>query len=119
MAGLKLVDALGREHALAAPPLRIVSLVPSHTETLFALGAGARVVGVTDYCVHPAGGVAGSTRVGGTKNPSLARIQALEPDLVIANKEENRRATVRALEDAGIPVFVSGASGPWSWSPSP
>ncbi len=109
MAGLKLVDSLGREHALAARPRRIVSLVPSHTETLFALGAGARVAGVTDYCVHPASGVAGTTKVGGTKNPSLRRIQELRPDLVIANKEENRRATVRALEEAGIPVFVTYA----------
>ena len=109
MADLTLVDALGREHLLAAGPRRIVSLVPSHTETLFALGAGARVVGVTDYCVHPASGVAGVARVGGTKNPSLLRIQELRPDLVIANKEENRRATVRALEDAGIPVFVTYA----------
>ena len=109
MAALKLTDALGREHVLAAPPQRIVSLVPSLSETLFALGHGERVVGVTDYCVHPAEAVAHVPRVGGTKNPVVRRIIELTPDLVLANKEENRRRTVEQLEAAGIPVFVTYA----------
>lgn len=88
-------------------PRRIVSLVPSLTETLFALGLGARVVGVTDWCVHPADGVAPLPKVGGTKNPDVPAILALRPDLVIANREENRRRDVERLEAAGVPVWVT------------
>lgn len=84
-----------------------MSLVPSWTETLFALGRGSLLVGITDYCVHPADGVAGLPRVGGTKNPRLETIRALEPDLVIANREENRRRDVERLEASGIPVWVT------------
>jgi len=88
-------------------PQRIVSLVPSLTESLFALGLGERVVGVTEWCVHPAERVAGLPRLGGTKNPDLAAIRALAPDLVIANQEENRRRDVEKLEAAGIHVWVT------------
>ncbi|HTO53697.1 MAG TPA: helical backbone metal receptor [Myxococcota bacterium] len=102
-------DALGREHELAAPPRRIVSLVPSWTEALFALGAGDSVVGVTEYCVHPAEGVARLAKLGGTKNPSVAAIVGLRPELVIANQEENRRRDVERLEAAGLRVFVTAA----------
>jgi ABC-type Fe3+-hydroxamate transport system substrate-binding protein len=108
---VRIRDALGREHAFGAPPRRIVSLVPSLTETLFALGAGASLAGVTDFCVHPADAVASLPRVGGTKNPRVAAILELEPDLVLANKEENRRRDVLALEAAGVPVFVTYARG--------
>lgn len=104
---LTLVDALGREHAFARRPQRIVSLVPSITETLFALGAGSALVGATDYCVHPEAELADVPRVGGTKNADLERIRALRPDLVLANKEENRRRTVEQLQAAGVPVFVT------------
>ena len=104
-------DALGREHSFTAKPRRIVSLVPSWSETLFALGAGEALAGVTDFCVHPADGVQSLPRVGGTKNPNLAAIHALRPDLVLANKEENRRRDVEALEAAGFPVFVTYARG--------
>lgn len=92
---------------VSEPPRRVVSLVPSVTETLFDLGMGETVVGVTDYCVHPAERVAGLPKVGGTKNPNLAQIIALKPDLVIANREENRKADVEALQAAGIPVWVT------------
>lgn len=91
----------------ASPARRIVSLVPSLTEGLFALGLGPRVVGVTDWCIHPAEGVAGLPKLGGTKNPDLAAILALAPDLVIANHEENRRQDVERLVAAGIPVWVT------------
>ena len=91
----------------AGRPERIVSLVPSLTESCFALGLGERVVGVTDWCVHPAEGVAALPKVGGTKNPDLDAIRALRPDLVIANREENRRRDVERLEAAGIPVWVT------------
>jgi len=91
----------------AQPPHRIVSLVPSLTEALFALGLGERVVGVTDWCVHPAAQVAGLPKLGGTKNPDLAAIRALAPDLVIANHEENRRRDVEQLEAGDIHVWVT------------
>lgn len=86
---------------------RIVSLVPSLTEALFALGLGERVVGVTEWCVHPTEGVAPLPKIGGTKNPDVPSILALRPDLVIANREENRRRDVERLEAAGIPVWVT------------
>lgn len=90
-----------------SPARRIVSLVPSLTEALFALGLGSRLVGVTDWCVHPAEGVARLPRLGGTKNPDVAGILSLDPDLVIANREENRPRDVRRLEQAGVPVWVT------------
>jgi ABC-type Fe3+-hydroxamate transport system substrate-binding protein len=96
-----------RPPALGAAPRRIVSLVPSLTEALFALGLGERVVGVTDWCVHPREQVARLPKVGGTKTPDLAAIRALAPDLVIANREENRRRDVERLEQAGIAVWVT------------
>ena len=86
---------------------RIVSLVPSLTEALFALELSDRIVGVTDWCVHPADGVADLPRVGGTKNPSLSRVLELRPDLVLANHEENRRQDIEKLEAAGVPVWVT------------
>jgi ABC-type Fe3+-hydroxamate transport system substrate-binding protein len=88
-------------------PRRIVSLVPSLTEALFALGLGERVVGVTEWCVHPAEGVAPLAKVGGTKNPDIPSILALRPELVLANREENRRRDVEKLEAAGIRVWVT------------
>ncbi len=100
-------DDLMRTIRLDAPARRVVSLVPSITETLFALGAGDRIVGITDYCVHPAAEVRFKTRVGGTKNFFTERVLTLAPDLVIANAEENRRHQVELLERAGLPVFVT------------
>ena len=88
-------------------PRRIVSLVPSLTEALFALGLGECVVGVTDWCVHPADAVASVPKLGGTKNPNLSAIVALRPELVIANQEENRRRDVERLREAGIAVWVT------------
>ena len=90
-----------------AAPRRIVSLCPSITETLVALGAWKRLVGATRYCVRPEGLLWGLPRIGGTKNPDIARILDLKPDLVFANEEENRREDVEALEAAGIEVDVT------------
>lgn len=92
---------------LERTPQRIVSLVPSLTESLFALGLGPRVVGVTDWCVHPASEVAGLPRVGGTKDPDLRRVVELAPELVLANREENTRRAVERLEAAGLRVWVT------------
>ncbi|HUG37557.1 MAG TPA: cobalamin-binding protein [Candidatus Limnocylindrales bacterium] len=100
------VDATGHAVHLPAPPRRIVSLVPSITETLFALGLGDAVAGCTIYCTQPAAGVAGKTRVGGEKDPKLDVIRALAPDLVVANVEENVREHVETLRGWDIPVYV-------------
>ena len=86
---------------------RIVSLCPSITETLAGLGALASLVGVTRYCVRPKGLPGSLVRVGGTKTPDLERIVDLEPDLVLANEEENRREDVLALRSRGIAVDVT------------
>ncbi len=107
MAILRVSDALERPIVLERPPRRIISLVPSITEALFAFGLGDRIVGLTRFCVEPREAAAGKTKVGGTKNPDLARIMALEPDLVVANAEENRRQDIERLAAAGIAVFVT------------
>ena len=82
-------------------------MVPSLTETLFAIGAGARVVAVTRYCEEPVADVAVLPKVGGTKNPDLVAIRALAPELVIMNAEENRHEDFEALSAAGLAVFVT------------
>jgi len=86
---------------------RLVSLVPSTTELLCALGLADALVGVTVYCVEPRDVVRTKTRVGGEKDPDLAAIRTLAPDLVVANIEENRREDVEALRAAGIEVFLT------------
>lgn len=88
-------------------PGRVVSLVPSLTEAVFALGLGERVVGVTDWCVHPKEGVAALPKVGGTKDTDVDAVVALAPDLVIANHEENTRRVVERLEAHGLRVWVT------------
>ncbi len=87
--------------------MRIVSLCPSLTELVFDLGLGESLVGITRYCVHPAAGVAAVEKVGGTKDPDVARIVALAPDLVLMNREENRVEDGRALEAAGLRCHAS------------
>jgi ABC-type Fe3+-hydroxamate transport system substrate-binding protein len=99
-------DASGEVVAVPARPERIVSLVPSVTETLFALGLGDRVVGVTDWCMHPAPALADRPRVGGTKNPRIDAVAALRPDLILANLEENRAIDVRRLRERGLCTWV-------------
>ena len=101
----ELLPEPGGEHI--ARPARIVSLVPSITESLFALGLGDRVVGITDWCVHPARAVALVPKVGGTKNPDVDAVAALAPDLVIANHEENTRRVVEQLDRLGLSVWVT------------
>lgn len=87
--------------------MRIVSLCPSLTELVYALGRGDTLVGRTKFCVHPADQVDGVETVGGTKNPAIARILALAPDLVLMNEEENRREDAEALARAGVRLHVS------------
>jgi ABC-type Fe3+-hydroxamate transport system substrate-binding protein len=91
---------------LTRPPHRIISLVPSLTEALFAFGLGDRIVGLTEYCVEPQPDVRSKPTIGGTKNPNLQAMLRLAPDLVVANVEENRKVDVEALQARGVAVFV-------------
>jgi ABC-type Fe3+-hydroxamate transport system substrate-binding protein len=104
---MRLEDKSGVTLDLARPPRRIVSLVPSTTETLCALGLAEVLVGVTAYCVAPRDVVRTKTRVGGEKDPDLTAIRALAPDLVVANVEENVREHVDTLRRWGIAVWVT------------
>jgi ABC-type Fe3+-hydroxamate transport system substrate-binding protein len=106
-ASMQIADDMGFRVELEHTPARVVSLVPSWTETLFALGLNSEVVGVTKFCVEPVAAVASIAKVGGTKNPDIRAIVKLEPELVIANAEENRREDVERLREAGIPVFTT------------
>lgn len=87
-------------------PKRIVSLVPSQTELLYTLGLNERVVGITKFCVHPEEWFRSKQRIGGTKNINIDKILSLQPDLVIANKEENVKDQVEALAKR-VPVLVT------------
>jgi ABC-type Fe3+-hydroxamate transport system substrate-binding protein len=104
---IDVVDAAGRRVCLPVFPSRIISLVPSITETLFVLGLGERLVGVTRYCTEPSAGVAQKPKVGGQKDPDLKTIQSLRPDLIVANVEENRREDIDALAAMGIAVYTT------------
>lgn len=97
-------DDLGRAVNLPREATRVVSLVPSLTEALASARAGA-LVGATQFCTHPAG--LNVARVRGTKNPDIAAIAALRPDVVVANQEENRALDAQRLEAAGVPVWVT------------
>jgi ABC-type Fe3+-hydroxamate transport system substrate-binding protein len=97
-------DDLGSPVELNGPARRVVSLVPSLTEAV-ARSAPGLLAGATDWCTHPAD--LAVTRVRGTKNPERAAIIALAPDLVIANREENRKLDVVRLRDAGLAVWVT------------
>jgi ABC-type Fe3+-hydroxamate transport system substrate-binding protein len=92
---------------LSQTPRRIVCLVPSLTEALFAFGLGDRVVGITEYCSEPRPAVQSKPTIGGTKNPDVRAILRLAPDLVVSNVEENRQEDVKFLQAQGIPVFIS------------
>ena len=87
--------------------MRIVSLCPSLTELAFDLGRGDELVGITDYCVHPANRVVSLEKVGGTKTPDVARIVALRPDIVLMNEEENRVEDADELHEAGVACHTS------------
>ena len=102
-----IADAIGRPHARFANPerLRIACLVPSITETLFALGLGEQVVARTGFCIHPEPAVRDVPKVGGTKDMNIARLIATEPTHVIVNVDENRKADVDHLRKV-IPNIV-------------
>lgn len=97
-------DDLGYRMPVPRPARRVVSLVPSLTESV-AVTRPQALAGATIWCTHPAGLVV--RRVRGTKNPDLAAVTGLEPDIVLANQEENRRIDVERLRAAGVPVWVT------------
>ncbi len=87
-------------------PKRIVSVVPSQTELLYDLGLRDEVVGITKFCIHPADWFRSKPRIGGTKNLHIDRIQRLNPDLILCNKEENTKEQIEALQRQ-YPVYMS------------
>ena len=110
--GGDLVDDMGYSLTLTSPPERVVSLAPSNTEILFAVGAGDKVVGVTDFCNYPyefeAWVEAGNmSSIGSFKNPSVEPIIALDPDLVLASKQSV--GAVESLRNLGVNVLVLDA----------
>jgi ABC-type Fe3+-hydroxamate transport system substrate-binding protein len=103
---MKYIDQLGMEITLEKTPQRIISLVPSQTELLADLGLEKEVVGITKFCIHPESWFRNKTRIGGTKNFNFEKIAALQPDLIIGNKEENEKEQIEELMKM-YPVWMS------------
>lgn len=103
---MEFTDHLNRTIFLPKPPERIISLVPSQTELLVDLGLEEKIVGITKFCVHPKDLKKRKTIVGGTKNYRFEVIEALKPDLIIGNKEENDREGIERLASS-YPVWMS------------
>lgn len=93
-------DQTGHLLSLQVTPERIVSLVPSQSELLYELGLEDKVLGITKFCIHPSSWLSSKTIIGGTKTPHMDKIESLQPDLIIANKEENRREDILALRES-------------------
>ena len=102
-------DMTGKEIKVSFPPKRIVSLVPSQTELLYDLELEEQVVGITKFCVHPESWFRSKQRIGGTKHLNISKIKSLQPDLIIANKEENERDQIEQLS-LEFPVWTSDIS---------
>ena len=100
------VDQMNTTIRLSGVPRRIVSLVPSQTELLFSLGLEERVVGITKFCIHPDDWFRSKKRVGGTKDADFEKIRALNPDLIIGNKEENDKSNIEELSSIA-PIWMS------------
>jgi ABC-type Fe3+-hydroxamate transport system substrate-binding protein len=103
----RVLDDRNRVIDLPRPPARIVSLVPSDTLNVAALGCAGALVGRTDYCELPRDVVARVPSVGGTKNPRIDDVVQLQPDLVLANQEENTRGDLEKLAELGVRVYVA------------
>ena len=99
-------DQMNKAVNLPATPQRIISIVPSQTELLFDLGLQEQIVGITKFCIHPADKVKLVPKIGGTKQLNMQAIHKLQPDLIIANKEENEQSQVEELM-AHYPVWIS------------
>lgn len=100
------IDQLGNQHTFKTTPKRIISLVPSQTELLYDLGLEDLLVGITKFCVHPKQLKATKEIVGGTKQVKIDKIKGLQPDIIIANKEENTKEIVEELSQI-CPVWVT------------
>ena len=103
---MQFTDQIGHSISLNEIPQRIISIVPSQTELLWDLGLKDQLVGITRFCIHPEEMFRTITRVGGTKTLDLKKIKALNPDLIIANKEENEASQIKALQK-DFPVWTS------------
>lgn len=103
---INVIDQLNRKIQLQAPAQRIVSIVPSQTELLFHLGLNEEVIGITRFCIHPKEWHSTKKRIGGTKTVNIDAVNALQPDLIIANKEENTKSQIEELEKIA-PVWIS------------
>ncbi len=101
-----LKDQIGQEHCFENTPKRIISLVPSISETLFDLGLEDELVGITKFCVHPYHLKSTKEKVGGTKKVDIEKITALKPEIIIASKEENTLEIVESLKHI-CPVWVT------------
>ncbi|MBI5966747.1 MAG: cobalamin-binding protein [Deltaproteobacteria bacterium] len=99
-------DEVGRKLELKSPPQRIISLAPSVTEILFAIGLGEKVAGVSTYCNYPPEALK-KEKIGGYITPSLEKIVALQPDLVIGSADGDLKAFVNKLDQLGIPVYIT------------
>lgn len=100
------IDQMGSVIVLPSNPKRIISLVPSQTELLYDLGLDEEVIGITKFCIHPQKWFNKKTHIGGTKNCNIELIKKLQPDLILANKEENIEVQIEAMR-AFAPVWVS------------
>ena len=99
-------DHTGYSFSLEKTPQRIISLVPSQTELLIDLGLEKSIVGITKYCIHPREKVKRLTKIGGTKDLDIKKIESLQPDLIIGNKEENTKEQIEFLRGL-YPVWLS------------
>lgn len=99
-------DQLGDIIELKGVPQRIISLVPSQTQLLYELGLSDEVVGITKFCIHPDSWFRSKERIGGTKKVNIEKVKALQPDLIIGNKEENEQHDIETLREIA-PVWMS------------
>lgn len=106
---MKVIDQIGHEVELIGVPQKIISVVPSQTELLFDLGLNEEVRGITKFCIHPNNWYKSKERVGGTKTLNIEKIKELQPDLIIANKEENTKEQIEQLQKL-FPVWTSNIS---------
>lgn len=103
---MEYTDQTGNKIQLDKVPSRIISVVPSQTELLFDLGLNVEVIGITKFCVHPEKWFRTKQRIGGTKKLNIEKIRELNPELIIANKEENERKDIETLMER-FPVWIS------------
>jgi iron complex transport system substrate-binding protein len=105
-----LTDEIGRKVKISNAPKKIISLAPNITEILFALELDEEILAVTDFCDYPSAALT-KPKIGGFVNPSIEMIISLNPDLVIATRDGNRRETIQRLNDLGLSVYVINPKG--------